>query len=118
MQQDGGKRRHRRGRVLIKALVAGALVVVCGLGLLALAMPSSESSGAIAPIDLARATVMTFDITTTCTGDLQARKQIELRSELDTDTTIVELVAEGSKVEQGELVIKLNGDQIKSQVYE
>ncbi len=118
MQQDGGKRRHRRGRVLIKALVAGALVVVCGAGLLALAVPSAESSAGTAPIDLARATVMTFDISTTCTGDLQARKQIELRSELDTDTTIVELVAEGSKVEQGELIIKLNGDQIKSQVDE
>jgi HlyD family secretion protein len=117
-QTDGAGRGRRRGRVMVKVLVAGLVVAVGGLGIYALAVPGSGSGEANAPIDLARATVMTFEITTTATGDLQARNQIELRSELDTDTTIVDLVPEGTAVQKGDLILKLNGDQLKTQIDE
>ncbi len=117
-QTNGAGRGRRRGRVMVKALAAGLIVAVGGVGIYALAASGSRSGAADAPTDLARATVMTFEITTTATGDLQARNQIELRSELDTDTTIIDLVAEGTAVQKGDLILKLNGDQLKTQIDE
>ncbi len=117
-QTNGAGRGRRRGRVMVKALAAGLIVAVGGLGIYALAASGSRSGAADTPTDLERAAVRTFEITTTATGDLQARTQIELRSELDTDTTIIDLVAEGTEVQKGDLILKLNGDQLKTQIDE
>lgn len=109
------RRARRTGRVMLKALVAGAVVAVGALAIYAVAGPTG-SSQSVTPADVARAAVITFDITTTATGDLQAKNQIELKSELDSDTTIVELIPEGTVVRKGDLIIRLNGDQLKSQI--
>ncbi len=114
MQQ---KHRGRRGRVLFRALVAGAVVVVTGVTIYAVVDTGGPAPGNGAlSADLAKATITTFDITTTATGDLQAKNQIEVRSELDTDSTIVELVPEGTMVKAGDLLVRLNGDPIETQI--
>lgn len=67
-------------------------------------------------VDTALARVMSFEVTTTATGDLQASKQIEIRNPLDQQTTITEIVKEGSRVKAGDVVVRLNTQQIEQQI--
>ncbi len=77
------------------------------------AQPAPNSSGVI---DTALARTMSFEITTTATGDLQAAKQLEIRNPLDQQTTITEIVKEGSRVKMGDVIVKLNTQQIEQQI--
>lgn len=67
-------------------------------------------------IETALARTMNFEVTTTATGDLQAAKQLEIRNPLDQQTTITEIVKEGSRVKMGDVIVKLNTQQIEQQI--
>lgn len=67
-------------------------------------------------VETAIARTISFEVTTTATGDLQAAKQIEIRNPLDQQTTITEIVKEGSRVKAGDVVVRLNSQQIEQQV--
>lgn len=69
-------------------------------------------------IDLAVVKVASFDVTTSATGELEARKQIDIRNQLEQPTTIVEIIKEGTQVQAGEVLVRLNSDNIQSQVDE
>ena len=69
-------------------------------------------------IDLAAASLQSFDVTTSATGELEARKQIDIRNQLEQPTTIVEIVKEGVQVKAGDVLVKLNSDSIQTQVDE
>lgn len=108
-------------------IVAGAAVVLLGGGgMLAAAYSggqprsdkSSGSGGNRQTSDLVEVTKGDFDITTTCSGELRARKQIEVRNTLDSETTIVEIIPEGTVVKQGDLLVKLNGEPIQTRLDE
>ncbi|MDP1663245.1 MAG: biotin/lipoyl-binding protein [Phycisphaerales bacterium] len=77
------------------------------------AQPTANSDGVV---DTAIARTMSFLVTTTATGDLQAAKQIEIRNPLDQQTTITEIVKEGSRVKMGDVIVKLNSQQIEQQI--
>ena len=64
------------------------------------------------------ARIMTFTIETTATGELEARNQIELRSKLEQQSTIIEVVPEGTMVLKGDLLVALNSDNIEDQIDE
>jgi len=68
--------------------------------------------------DLSAAAVQSFDVTTSATGELEARKQIDIRNQLEQPTTIVEIVKEGVQVKAGDVVVRLNSEAIQSQVDE
>lgn len=68
--------------------------------------------------DLAVARVQSFDITTTAAGELQAKSQIEIRSQLESQSTIVEIVPEGMVVKKGEVLVRLKSDDIQTQIDE
>lgn len=95
------------------ALGAGALVLA-GAG----ADPPRREVSQPRTADLVPVTRSSFDITTTCTGELGARNQIEIRSKLDTQSTIVEIVPEGVRVKAGDVLVRLNGDAIQTQIDE
>lgn len=69
-----------------------------------------------ATADSAVATTMDFDIETLANGELAAKNQVEIRSQLDTMSTVVEIVAEGTRVKKGDQLVKLNGDQLQQQI--
>lgn len=71
-----------------------------------------------ASADLAIATVMGFDITTLATGELEAARQIDIRNQLEQPTTITELVKEGTRVKAGEVLVRLNSEQIERSISE
>lgn len=69
-----------------------------------------------APIDRARASIADFDVTTLGVGALSARRQEELRSTLESEAAIVELAKEGTTVKKGDVVARLNTDEIDRRI--
>jgi HlyD family secretion protein len=68
--------------------------------------------------DIAMAKKLSFEITTTSNGELAAKNQLELRSELERQTTVQFIVQEGTRVKQGEKLVQLNGDEIQRSIDE
>lgn len=89
-----------------------ALAVVglaCGAVVLARGGSGRSSRGG----ETALATVGAFDITTTANGELEAKNQTEIRNQLEVPTTLVEVAAEGTRVKPGDVLVRLNPEQVK-----
>ncbi len=106
-------------------IVAGvAILLVVGGGIIATGYARAQPRGEKSPggnrqtSDLVEVVKGDFDISTTCSGELRARKQIEVRNSLDGETTIVEIIPEGTVVKQGDLLVKLNGEPIQTRLDE
>ncbi len=99
---------------LTAALVvaAGSVAVVAGA-----ARQPPRSRGASLTESVA-VVVSTFDINATAVGELEARRQIEIRSRLEQPTTIVDVLREGTNVKAGEVLVRLNADNIQQQIDE
>lgn len=109
--------RKNAGRTTI--IVAVALALLAGGTVVAYqAATPSDAKPASRTADLVLAERMSFDITTTATGELEARRQVELRSQLDDRSSIVEIVAEGTFVQAGTLLVRLKSDQIRTDIEE
>ncbi len=100
----------------IVGLAVGGLVIAAGAAAFVGIWQSQDASGPA--IDLASAEVTAFEITTNATGELEAKEQIEIRSELETQSTIVEIVDEGVVVEKGDVLVRLNTASIQDQIDE
>jgi HlyD family secretion protein len=74
---------------------------------------SLASSGETASV-----TKQDFDITTTASGELEARNRVELRSGLERQSLITFIVPEGVRVKAGDLVVQLQTDQLKTELDE
>lgn len=107
-----GKHRYLRGGRALVWTVASAAVLGVGLWVVA---GRTESTASGPSNDIIEVTSQSFDVTTTASGELEARKQIEIRSKLETEATIAEIVAEGSRVKTGDVLVRLNTDKIKQQ---
>jgi HlyD family secretion protein len=68
--------------------------------------------------DMGHARKTAFEISTTAVGELEAKKNVELRNPLEDTATIVTIVDEGSAVRAGDVLIQLNSDPIKTRVDE
>ncbi|MDX9910954.1 MAG: HlyD family efflux transporter periplasmic adaptor subunit [Phycisphaerales bacterium] len=114
------ERLQRRGSVLRWA--AGGVVAVIAVGALAmvvLGVPGSGGGAAhIATSDVGRAQVASFSITTTASGELEAKNQIEIRSKLESRAPIMDIVPEGTRLQAGDVICRLNGDDIQTQIDE
>lgn len=118
-----GQRPHRAGLAVRRLIIAAGCAVaitVTGLGLIAATRQPATRSAQSNPrtsdiIEVARGE---FEITTTATGELRARNQIDIRNSLESETTIVEIIPEGTSVKAGELLIKLNSETIQTRIDE
>lgn len=111
--------RPRRRRWLLPAIGAavvggGVLVATLGSG----PRDAQPSGAARARLDLAEVSRGDFEISTTATGELRARNQVEIRNQLDSDSTIVEIVPEGASVKKGDVLIRLNSENIQTRLDE
>ncbi|HRQ71870.1 MAG TPA: efflux RND transporter periplasmic adaptor subunit [Phycisphaerales bacterium] len=114
-----GSAARRRGMSIVKILVGGsALLLLAFVAVWAVARPSGGEARTVSAADVARAQTMSFEIITTATGELEARNQIEVRSGLETQTTIMEIVPEGRQVRKGDLLVRLNADSLLNQITE
>jgi HlyD family secretion protein len=112
--------RARRARSSVLRWAAGAVAIVgLGLGLWAfLGRGTAPGSGEGPTSELAPVQKNPFDITTTATGELEARERIEIRSPLDQESTIVQIIPEGTWARKGDLLIQLNADTIAQKIDE
>lgn len=110
----GGK---RRGSTILKALVI--LVIVGGLGVGGVLLAGSNddrSSRGRRATDVALAQVISFDISVTASGELEAKRQLEIKNPLETSSRIAEIVPEGTTVAKGDLLVRLNTDDLEQRI--
>ena len=92
-------------------LVAGVAAGVWWFGV----RPDGDGAGAAKVVktsDIARAQVASFEVTTTATGELQALEQIEVRSTLENQAAIVQIIDEGTIVKKGDVLCVMNTDNL------
>ncbi len=111
-----------RQRGVAVAAVAAACVLAGLAGVAALGGAGRQTprggGGGASLGDSVAVVLSTFDINATAVGELEARKQIEVRSQLEQPTTIVDVVREGTNVKAGEVLVRLNADSIQQQIDE
>ena len=118
--------RHRRGAAARRlVVVAGAgIVLIVAIAVFAMARSAHggdsahSGPGGHATSDIAEVAKGDFDIATTATGELRARNQIEIRNTLESETSIVEIIPEGTTVKQGDVLVKLNAETIQTRLDE
>jgi multidrug efflux pump subunit AcrA (membrane-fusion protein) len=112
-------RRKRWGRVVTPTLLVVA--TIAALGLIALAVAGVRGGGSpkdAGTLDRYAVSRRAFDMTTTASGELEARRQVEIRSKLQSASTLVEIVPEGTMVKAGDLLVRLNADALKDEIAE
>lgn len=106
----------RAGSAWVWAVVA----IACALGLAGLVLWGAGAGANRDQLklgaDLAEAKLAAFDIAVIATGELEAKTQIELRNELERETTITHIIPEGVPVKAGDVIFTLNADEIQRQI--
>lgn len=108
----------RRKRGIARFVAIAVVAVLCVGGAFAFFAAGGNDTAYEASADIATARVRSFEITTLATGELEARNQVEIRSEVESATTIVEIVPEGSFVQPGDVLVRLNSDEIETEIAE
>lgn len=104
-----------RGGVVAKAAVA--VVLIAGVAVGGYYMTNQGDSGEpVQSAALVAAETDSFEITATATGELEAASQVEVSNPLQTRSTIIELVKEGTMVEPGDLLVQLNIDELDNRL--
>lgn len=104
-----------RGGATRKVVLATALLVVLGgssWGIYAATTRKDTTSQSTLETYLVDET--DFNISTTCNGELEAKRQIEIRSKLDNTSTIAWIIPEGTSVKKNEVLIRLNSDDLET----
>ncbi|MGH7243260.1 MAG: efflux RND transporter periplasmic adaptor subunit [Phycisphaerales bacterium] len=79
--------------------------------------PGSDSD-MLPTTDTAEISRVSFDITTLATGELEAKKQVEMRSRVEQQAVIQEIIPEGTRVKEGDVLVRLNADRILTSIDE
>lgn len=103
-----------RGFLSFKVIAAIAVVGAVIVGGVLFAR-SGPSAGGTRP-DVHTVASEAFDITVTASGEVRAKNQTAIRSELESESAIVEIVDEGIVVKKDDVLVRLNGDEIQSQL--
>ena len=99
--------RRRWGAVGAVACVVLAL----GLGLMA-TLGADDPRPVLAASDLYRVGRQSFDLTVVASGELEAKRQVEIKCQVKQSTSILELVDEGTRVEPGAVLAKLDDTEV------
>lgn len=113
--------RPRRRTARAIAIVAGLAVTAGAIFAVASAVGPDQAKAAKSvrtSIELYEVTRGDFEITTTATGDLRARNQIEIRNNLENESTITEIIPEGTSVKKGDVLVRLNAETIQQRLDE
>jgi HlyD family secretion protein len=107
----------RRGRVNVKVIagVSAALLVV-GAGTIWAASLDSGRNVRVKDNERAESTVMSFEVLASASGELVAKNQVELNNPLSRQTTITFLEPEGKTVQKGEVILRLNVEELQNQL--
>ncbi len=92
----------------------GAVALV-GAAVGAISMTNGDR-GTSDQVDLHNVSSISFDIEVIASGELEALRQTEIRSELESEATITELVEEGTLVKKGDLLVQFNTESIEKNI--
>jgi len=95
--------------------IGGAAVVVIVL-VAFLAGGDSASDEVQIETDLHHVRAGDFEITIPASGELAAGEQVELRCELDGSSTIMEIIDEGTAVQEGDVLVKLDDKDVRERI--
>lgn len=99
---------------LAKVLIGLVLLAGAGVGGWFLLGDKDGSTAQVTQAsDIGTAQVLSFEVRTTANGELAARRQTEVRNPLEARATITEVIAEGTFVRQGDLLVRLSTDQLE-----
>ena len=106
---------HRRGISITGVVLTGTALVV--LILVALLSSGGGSTDEIHnETDLHLVQIGEFDVSIPASGELSAHDQVELRCQLDSSATIVEIIDEGSGVEVGDVLVRLDDKDVTERI--
>lgn len=106
-------RTSRKGQISLLALGAGG---VLALGAAAMVMLRSGGPAANRAADVFTARRGGFEILLPVNGELVAIDQLDVRNRLDSQAVITFIVEEGAKVNAGDVLLKLNDDELRTKV--
>lgn len=106
----------RSGRVLKTVVFScAALVILSGASWGVWAVMHKQSNGkSEGTLETHLVSDTSFNISTTCNGELEAKNQIEVRSKLETQSTIAWIIKEGENVKKDDVLVKLNCDDLET----
>jgi HlyD family secretion protein len=107
--------KKQRGQISLVAIVIVALLAVVAVVGMAMRGRGDTGSGTFRN-DAFAVRRGDFDISIPVSGELAALKQIEIRNNLDTRAIITEIVPEGTFVQSGQVVLRLNDDEIRTKL--
>lgn len=113
--RNENNRRKGRGFGAGKIIAGLAVVTLAGAGGIYLAQ-SGEGDSRVLSAELHPASVMDFEITALASGELEAARSIEIKNPLDVSSTIEELVPEGTFVRRGDVLVKLNTEELQNRL--
>ncbi|MEM9252885.1 MAG: biotin/lipoyl-binding protein, partial [Planctomycetota bacterium] len=119
MNAASGDRRRGMGLAGVMAVVATVVLVIAAVAGWTLLGGESEDSGTAVGIEGAqwyRVEPQSFDLTVVASGELQAADQTEVKSEVEGRVAIVEIVEEGTFVEKGDVLVRLESSDIAEKV--
>lgn len=103
---------RRRGVRWAGALVAVLIVAALVVRATVLARPADPMAG-IPTIAVARGPLL---ISVTESGTIRSRQQEVIKCEVEGGSTILFLIAEGTRVKQGDLLVELDGSRLQDQI--
>jgi len=107
---------RRGGTILLVIMLLAAVAAIVGAAVYFRSGPSDQDSVSASTADIVPADFGSFEILTLATGELESKERIELRNQLDKVATIVEIIPEGTFVQAGDVLIRLNADAIKDSI--
>jgi HlyD family secretion protein len=105
----------RRGLSTLTVLSLVVVVAVLALGSILL-FNGQDRGGARISGDLFAAQYGSFDIAIPASGELVAQNQIEIRNRLETRAVITEIASEGTYVRKGDVLMKLNDEELRNRI--
>ncbi len=108
--------RARYGAVLVKVVIA--LVILAGLAAAAMAAMRLSRPGVSASDvpDLFEVVRRDFNVTSTASGELQAKRETRITSQVEGRVAIVTIVEEGTFVEKDDLIVQLSRDELEREL--
>ena len=97
-------------------LIVGVLVLVVAAALGVVLVQNQDQSPSRSGSDLYAVSRGSFDITIPSSGELVALQQIEVRNRLESQATITEIIDEGASVKAGDLLLRLNDEDIRNRI--
>lgn len=111
----GSTTSKRSARKRMAPAVVLAIVIV-GTATAAWAIVLRGRGGSVVPVEYFSVTPRTFNVVLKEKGELKAAKSTDIKSEVEGRCTIISLIAEGTQVKQGDLLVELASDKIDERI--